>query len=146
MPYLARTIALYGNAMYECFCNVLILLNTQFWHTFSISKQENATENAENERKKMKWLEIIELRSATGNKKLLESQLETLINEVHKEIKKRAINVYNHAMIDTDFSIHLCHDSKKVEIIGSQLGLRLASALEAFGLVNHSIWIEMHNK
>jgi hypothetical protein len=47
-------------------------------------------------------------------------------------------------MIDTDFSIHLFHDSKKVEKSGSPLGLRLASALKEFGLVNHSIWIEMN--
>ena len=94
----------------------------------------------------MKWLEIIELRSAYGNKKLLESQLETLINEVDKETKKRAIDIYSRVMIDTDFSIHLFHDSKKVENSGSQLGLRLASALKEFGTINHSIWIEMHTK
>ena len=94
----------------------------------------------------MKWLEIIELRSAYGNKKLLESQLETLINEVDKETKKRAINIYSRVMIDTDFSIHLFHDSKKVENSGSQLGLRLASALKEFGRISHSIWIEMHTK
>ncbi len=94
----------------------------------------------------MKWLEIIELRSAYGNKKLLESQLETLINEVDRETKKRAINIYSRVMIDTDFSIHLFHDSKKVENSGSQLGLRLASALKEFGRINHSIWIEMHTK
>jgi hypothetical protein len=94
----------------------------------------------------MKWLEIIELRSAYGNKKLLESQLETLINEVDQETKKQDIKSYSRVMIDTDFSIHLFHDSKKVENSGSPLGLRLASALEAFGIVNHSIWIEMHSK
>ena len=49
-------------------------------------------------------------------------------------------------MIDTDFSIHLFHDSKKMERSGSSLGLCLASALKEFGLVNHSIWIEMHSK
>jgi len=33
---------------------------------------------------------------------------------------------------------------KKVENNGSRLGLRLASALKEFGLVNHSVWVEMH--
>ena len=94
----------------------------------------------------MKWLEIIELRSVGNNRELLESQLQKLINEVDKETKKQAIMAYSRVMIDTDFSIHLFHDSKKAEKSGSQLGLRLVSALEVFGLVNHSIWIEMHSK
>ena len=93
----------------------------------------------------MKWLEVIGLRAANSNRELLESQLQKLIKEVGRETKKQAIKSFSRVMIDTDFSIHLFHDSKKVENSGSPLGLRLASALKEFGLVNHSIWIEMHN-
>ncbi len=94
----------------------------------------------------MKWLETIELRSVGNKRKLVESQLQKLINEVNKETKKPAIKSYSRVLIDTDFSIHLFHDSKKVDNSGSELGLRLASALKEFGLVNHSIWIKMHGK
>jgi alkyl hydroperoxide reductase subunit AhpF len=94
----------------------------------------------------MKWLEIIELRSADNHRELLGSQLQKLIKEVDKETKMLAIKTYSRVRIDTDFSIHLFHDSKKVEKSGSPLGLRLASALKEFGLVNHSIWIEMHGR
>jgi len=94
----------------------------------------------------MKWLEIIELRSAGGNSKLLESQMQKLVNEVYERTKNNAVKAYCRLMIDTDFSIHLFHDSKKVEKSGSPLGLRLAAALKEFGLVNHSIWIEMQGK
>ena len=94
----------------------------------------------------MKWVEIIELRSVGSNRELLESQLQKLMNEVDKETNKQAIKAYSRVMIDTDVSMHLFHDSKKVENNGSPLGLRLASALKAFGLVNHSIWIERHDK
>ena len=94
----------------------------------------------------MKWLEIIELRSVGSNRELVESQLQKLINEVEKEAKKQAINVYSRITIDTDFRIHLFHDSKMVKNKKSPLGLCLASALKAFGLVNHSIWIEMRSK
>jgi len=76
----------------------------------------------------------------------LESQLQKLINEVKRETKKQAIMVYSRVLIDTDFRIHLFHDSTKVENSGSPLGLRLASALKEFGIVNHSIWIEMQTK
>ncbi len=94
----------------------------------------------------MKWLEIIELRSVGSNRELLESQLKKLIYEVEKEATKQAINVYSRITIDTDFRIHLFHDSKTVENSKSPLGLRLASALKEYGLVNHSIWIEMYSK
>jgi hypothetical protein len=92
----------------------------------------------------MKWLEIIELRSAGGNSKLLASQMQKLVNEVNERTENYAVRAFCRLMIDTDFSIHLFHDSKKVEKSGSPLGLRLASALKEFGLVNHSIWIEMN--
>ena len=94
----------------------------------------------------MKWLEIIELRSVGSNRELLESQLKKLIYEVEKEATKQAINVYSRITIDTDFRIHLFHDSKIVGSSKSPLGLRLASALKEYGLVNHSIWIEMYSK
>ena len=94
----------------------------------------------------MKWLEIIEFRSAGSDRKLLELQLQKLMNEVDKERKMQKIKSYSRVLINTDYSIHLFHDSKKVENGGSPLGLRIASALKEFGLVNHSIWIEMHAK
>jgi hypothetical protein len=93
----------------------------------------------------MEWLEIIELRTVDTKRELLESRLKELIDEVDMEAKKQVIKAYSHATIDTDFSIHLFQDSI-LENFGSQLGLRLASALREFGLVNHSIWIEMHSK
>jgi hypothetical protein len=49
-------------------------------------------------------------------------------------------------MIESDFSIHLFHDSRQIEVNGSSLGLQLVSSLKAFGLVNHSVWIEMQNR
>jgi len=96
------------------------------------------------EKKHMKWIEVIQLRSVDSNRELLESQLKKLMNEVDKGRKRQTIKSYSRVLIDTDYSIHLFHDSKKVENRGSPLGLRIASALKAFGLVNHSIWIEMH--
>ena len=94
----------------------------------------------------MKWLEVIELRSVNSNRELLESHLRTLLAAIDKETQQQTIKSYRSVMIDNDFSIHLSYDSTKLENKGSQLGLRLASALKEFGLVNHSIWLEMHGK
>ena len=94
----------------------------------------------------MKWLEIIELRSADNNRELMKSQLESLINEVNQVAKHQKIKVYNHISVETDLRIHLIHDSEKAKVSVSPLGLDLASALKEHGLVNHSVWIEMQGK
>ena len=93
----------------------------------------------------MKWLEIIELRLAGTNIEQLESQFKELVNEVFDEMKDQAIKSYRGALINSDYSVHLVHDSKEPDNNGSQLGLHIVSALKEFGLVNHSIWIEMQS-
>ena len=90
----------------------------------------------------MKWLEIIELRSMDTNRDFLQAQLQKLIDDVEMEAREQVIKAYNRVMIDADFSIHLLHDSAKVENEGSPLGLHLVSALKEFGLINHTVWIE----
>ena len=91
----------------------------------------------------MKWMEVIQVRTVDGNRKRLESQLRNLIDEVGKDGKIEAIRSYTRVLIDTDFSVQLLHDSEYVRQSGSRLGQCLASALKAFGLVNHSVWAEM---
>ncbi len=61
------------------------------------------------------------------------------------ETKKQVIKAYSLVITDADFSIHLYHDSKEADISGRPLGLRLASALKKFGLVNHNVWVERRN-
>ncbi len=53
----------------------------------------------------MKWLEIIELRSVDSNKEFLESQMQKLIIEVDKEVKKQALRIYSRAIMDTNFRV-----------------------------------------
>jgi hypothetical protein len=91
----------------------------------------------------MNCLETIELRSIEGDRERLESQLLKLISEVNLDGKKQAIKAYSHETINSDFCIQLLHDSRKADAGGSQLGLHLVSELKAFGLINHSIWVEM---
>jgi hypothetical protein len=93
----------------------------------------------------MKWLEMIELRSVECHRELLESQLQQLMHDVNKETDAQAIKAYHRIMIDTDVSIHLVHESTRAEQNGSPLGMRLASNLREFGLVNHSVWVEIQN-
>ncbi len=91
----------------------------------------------------MKCLEIIELRTAESNRKLLDIQMQKLIDDVAKETGAESIKAYFRVMLATDFSIHLFHDALEGDQNGSKLGLHLAATLKEFGLVNHSLWIEI---
>jgi hypothetical protein len=90
----------------------------------------------------MKWIEIIELRSASKARIQLEKILQELIKQVEKETEEQTVKLYTRMIIENDFSIHLFHDSGKIKNSGSPLGIKLVSALKSYGLVNHTIWIE----
>jgi len=94
----------------------------------------------------MKWIEVIQLRSAEINRNLLESKLNRLIGDADRGSNKQVIMAYSRVLIDTDFSIHLCHDSNEAKHDGSRLGVRIVNALKEFGLVNHSVWVEIHGR
>jgi hypothetical protein len=94
----------------------------------------------------MIFLEIIEFRSSCTDCKKLKSLIYDLIDEIGKEANKMGLTAYSHISVDTDFSIHLHHDAKMMMREGSELGLRLVATLKEFGLVNHSIWIEMSGR
>jgi hypothetical protein len=90
----------------------------------------------------MNWLEIIELRSAGFDKGTVEKQLEKLLGEFEKNMVGKGIKSYRRVSVDSDFSIHLLHETEQIETWGSELGLRLVSALREFGMINHTIWKE----
>ena len=91
----------------------------------------------------MKWLEIVEIRSIRSKRETLKAEMQELMKDEGKMMDEgQAIKIYNHVTVDSDFNIHLFHDSENVETSGSSLGLYLASFLKKHGLVNHSIWIQ----
>ena len=93
----------------------------------------------------MKWIEVIELRSINSKRDRLEAKLKSLMAEVAKKENKQTITTYSRMLIDTDFRLHIHHESSKPEYSGSRVGLCFASALKKFGLVKHSMWVEMES-
>jgi len=87
----------------------------------------------------MKWLEIIEL--CRKKPKLIEHDLEGLVEKLSKERDEQLINVYSRVSEEIDFSIHLNHKSENIKKSGSPLGINLSSVLSKFGLVKHSVWV-----
>lgn len=90
----------------------------------------------------MKWLEIIEIRAVGSQRELVESQLKNLIDEFSCESNLKALKVYRNAMVESDLSIHLFHDSKTVVRGCSPVCSSLVSSLRDYGLTNHTVWIE----
>lgn len=92
----------------------------------------------------MLWIEVIELRAVDGQR-FHEAKLKALIDEVGARHKKQKVMAYRRALIDSDYSIHIFHESDPVENFGSPLGVRIVSALREFGLVNQRVWVEIHH-
>ena len=90
----------------------------------------------------MAWLEIIEIRAVGNNRDLLESQLNSLINQLNQERTLNNVKIYKHVLLETDFSIHLFHDSQKSDTCCSSICMQLVPSLKNFGLVNHAVWVE----
>lgn len=91
----------------------------------------------------MNVVEIIEIQSSGIDQKNIELHLKKLILETSGRANQPRIRAYKLATMDTGFSIHLFYNSKNVKKEGSAFGLCLTSTMKEFGLVCHTVWIEM---
>ena len=87
----------------------------------------------------MSRLEIIHLRS-TGQ------PLESLGRQIRESLvagdERSGVTLYRREGLDTDVAVHIRHREPPGKEGPSDLGLRLASALRALGLVEHTLWTE----
>lgn len=90
----------------------------------------------------MNYLEIIELRSSNKNHEILSEKLTGFIDDMNKEDKNYRVKLYRHLTVENDWSFHIHHQTKINTNSPNQLGLRIASALQEFGLIHHSVWSE----
>jgi hypothetical protein len=89
----------------------------------------------------MSRLEIIHLRTAG-------MAFDSLARELRKAVGSEldeggVVTVYRRCGLDTDVAVHITHDGKDGSASPSDLGLHLASALSAYGLVEHAVWEEL---
>ena len=82
------------------------------------------------------------VRSTGSNIKLLAKTVQDLMADVARNAGNDDVRVFHRENIETDICIVLFHNDKKSRTGGSPLGLRLADALEEFGLVYHTVWTE----
>ena len=89
----------------------------------------------------MKRLEIIHLRSSGR-------PLEPLGDRIRESIRSggegsAVVTLYRRHELETDLAVHVCHHGEPQEPGPSDLALKLASALRAYGLVEHTLWEEL---
>lgn len=90
----------------------------------------------------MKRLEIIELRITGKDHEKIESYFKELKKEfTDKNVQN--IKIFSKLNLETDFSIHILHNTDEAGSLKSKPGQHLVSALKEFGLVNQSIWVQM---
>lgn len=93
----------------------------------------------------MRWMETIKVQSATGKEHTTEHELTALAREVRKNPDRQGLReatVSSHATVPGCFALRLFWDTDDPQPRGSLLGMSLAQSLKAFGLVDHSVWIE----
>ena len=90
----------------------------------------------------MECLEIIELRTSDMDSKNLVNTLSRFLDDLNKEYENYSIRLYRHLTVETDWSFHVHYHSRDHTTSPSPVGLGIASALQEFGLVHHSVWSE----
>ena len=94
----------------------------------------------------MKILEIIHLRAVHRKRESLIEELYSLVNKVGHGNGPARMELYCHAKVDNDLSVHLVFENEGQDPRASDLAQRLASAFREFGPVSHSIWLEPERK
>jgi hypothetical protein len=87
----------------------------------------------------MKSLEIIHLRMAGDNPQAL---VDLIRKSVGSQLDLMDVRMYCHARLETDLVVHLHREMTQQSDRASECGERLASMLRAYGMVEHSVWVE----
>jgi hypothetical protein len=94
------------------------------------------------ETQRMKTVEIITVRLDPRRDDSLLRELRQTLETQGVSNDRISVELYRHATVKTDVSIHLRSDSLQADGPPSVLGQRLACALREFGAINHSAWFE----
>lgn len=88
----------------------------------------------------MKALEVIHLRLAGASPKTL---AENIRASVKSSSDQTALRIFRHGTLETDLVVHLYREVSERDDRASDLGTRLASMLRPYGIVEHSVWMEV---
>jgi hypothetical protein len=90
----------------------------------------------------MLWTEMIRLKTIDPGAERLNSLFLDARRHVAKEAGLVQARVYSSAHRPNELALSLMWDTGSPERQGSRAGLCISQALQAFGLVEHSVWTE----
>lgn len=90
----------------------------------------------------MMWLEVIHVRVTDQECDRLLPIFTDLLKEIREKENCKKVKLFRRALLKNDVCLHLYHDSENAGVEGSPVGLRLATMLKPFGMVNHTVWKE----
>ena len=89
----------------------------------------------------MRTLEIIHLRLSGEPAESLRDRISESINAAEGD--SEVVTLHRRKGLETDVAIHISHLAEPKTEGPSSLGVRLASALRSFGIVEHTLWEEL---
>ena len=90
----------------------------------------------------MKTVEIITVRLDPRRREPLLKELLAILESRNWSDDRLILEIYRHATVPTDLSVHLRSESPTAQVLPSDLGRHLASELRDFGQISHSTWVE----
>ena len=91
-------------------------------------------------------IETLEIRLAQNLDKKLEEEIEQVVDDVVKKATGIRMNLYKKNNLHSDYLIIIMYSINEPETKGIELGRRIKSALNEYGLVNHNVWNEVKFK
>ena len=90
----------------------------------------------------MKWMEFIKVQTARAN---VAEILLDFVTECKKCNGLLDAKVFSHSSVD-DCSLCLLWNTDEAKPLGSSIGVQMTNTLKKYGLVDHSVWVEMDKR
>ncbi len=91
-------------------------------------------------------IETLEIRLAQSLNRKLEAEIEQVLDDVVKSASGISMKLYKKNNLHSDYLIIIMYSINEPETKGIELGRRIKSALNEYGLVNHNVWNEVKFK
>ncbi len=89
----------------------------------------------------MQWLEVIRFRTALERKETVTDLLRGVLATIDTGEGLIRADLYSHASVVTDVSVHLLWDRAINGNGGSELAIGIKDVLKPLGLLDHTVWL-----
>ena len=90
----------------------------------------------------MRWMEFIKVQTGRSNVTEILLDFVTECKKCHGLLEAK---VFSHSSVD-DCSICLLWNTDGAKPLGSIIGVQMSNTLKKYGLVDHSVWVEMDER